>query len=207
MTFLCLYISRWWRQTWDTAPYFTVVIQSEARISTEHGIKIHIVIRVIIGWKCRNDTRWECSSPSIVTLWLKHTYEWLSLCQGNLPVTGGFPWQSLSNVKRWCFLCGWPVVIEPTAEKPLKSPWDVTVSVVVMMRINIAPFPCDMKYDNTIRIFGAVLEIADTARIKALCNGIWNLCTIYQISTNSCAFLSKISHRQFQNWFQLKGNY
>ena len=39
MTFLCLYISRWLRQTWDTAPYFTVVNQSEARISTEHGIK------------------------------------------------------------------------------------------------------------------------------------------------------------------------
>ena len=38
MTFLCLYISRWWRQTWDTPPYFTVVNQSEARISTEHGI-------------------------------------------------------------------------------------------------------------------------------------------------------------------------
>ena len=40
MTFLCLYISRWWRQTWDTAPYFTVVNQSEARISTEHGITL-----------------------------------------------------------------------------------------------------------------------------------------------------------------------
>ena len=42
MMFLCLYISRWWRQTWDTAPYFTVVNQSEARISTEHGIKQYI---------------------------------------------------------------------------------------------------------------------------------------------------------------------
>ena len=42
MTFLCLYISRWWRRTWDTAPYFTVVNQSEARISTEHGIYIYI---------------------------------------------------------------------------------------------------------------------------------------------------------------------
>ena len=42
MTFLCLYISRWWRQTWDTAPYFTVVNQSEARISTEHGISFDI---------------------------------------------------------------------------------------------------------------------------------------------------------------------
>ena len=31
-------VSRWWRQTWDTAPYSTVVNQSEARISTEHGI-------------------------------------------------------------------------------------------------------------------------------------------------------------------------
>ena len=41
MTFLRLYISRWWRQTWDTAPYFTVVNQSEARISTEHGIKVN----------------------------------------------------------------------------------------------------------------------------------------------------------------------
>ena len=37
-TFLCLYISCWWCQTWDTAPYFKVVNQSEARISTEHGI-------------------------------------------------------------------------------------------------------------------------------------------------------------------------
>ena len=37
-----LYISRWWRQTWDTAPYLTVVNQSEARISTEHGINIYI---------------------------------------------------------------------------------------------------------------------------------------------------------------------
>ena len=43
MTFLCLYISRWWRQTWDTAPYFTVVNQSEARISTEHGINVYII--------------------------------------------------------------------------------------------------------------------------------------------------------------------
>ena len=42
MTFLCLYISRWWRQTWDTAPYFTVVNKSEARISTEHGIRLLI---------------------------------------------------------------------------------------------------------------------------------------------------------------------
>ena len=42
MTFLCLYISRWWRQTWDTPPYLTVVNQSEARISTEHGISVYI---------------------------------------------------------------------------------------------------------------------------------------------------------------------
>ena len=48
MTFLCLYISRWWRQTWDTAPYFTVVNQSEARISTEHGINIHVSTRAAI---------------------------------------------------------------------------------------------------------------------------------------------------------------
>ena len=39
MTFLCLYISRWWRQTWDTAPYFTVFNQSEAII--EHGISVY----------------------------------------------------------------------------------------------------------------------------------------------------------------------
>ena len=42
MTFLCLYISRWWRQTWDMAPYFTVVNQSKARISTEHRIRGYI---------------------------------------------------------------------------------------------------------------------------------------------------------------------
>ena len=44
MTFVCLYISRWWRQTWDTAPYVTVVNQSEARISTEHGIKLMYLV-------------------------------------------------------------------------------------------------------------------------------------------------------------------
>ena len=48
MTFLCLYISRWWRQTWDTAPYFTVVNQSEARISTEHGKNVYIHIQVCV---------------------------------------------------------------------------------------------------------------------------------------------------------------
>ena len=42
MTFLCPYISHWWRQTWDMLLYFTVVTQSEARISTEHGITLFI---------------------------------------------------------------------------------------------------------------------------------------------------------------------
>ena len=32
------YTSRWWRQTWDTCLYLTVVSQSEARVITEHGI-------------------------------------------------------------------------------------------------------------------------------------------------------------------------
>ena len=48
MTFLCLYISRWWRQTWDTAPYFTVVNQSEARISTYVYIHIQVCVLVLI---------------------------------------------------------------------------------------------------------------------------------------------------------------
>ena len=38
MTFLSHYISRWWHQTCDTYIYFTVDSQSEARVSTEHGI-------------------------------------------------------------------------------------------------------------------------------------------------------------------------
>ena len=37
-TFLSLYISRWWRQTWHTRLYLTVVSQSEANVSTEHGM-------------------------------------------------------------------------------------------------------------------------------------------------------------------------
>ena len=45
MTFLCLYISRWWRQTWDAATYFTVVNQSKARISAEHGINNNILMK------------------------------------------------------------------------------------------------------------------------------------------------------------------
>ena len=40
MSFLSHYISRWWSQTWDTCIYFTVVSQSEARVSTDHGIKV-----------------------------------------------------------------------------------------------------------------------------------------------------------------------
>ena len=51
MTFLCLYISRWWRQTWDTASYFTVVNQSQAIISTEHGTSIYIYIYIYIQWE------------------------------------------------------------------------------------------------------------------------------------------------------------
>ena len=39
MKFISLYISRWWHQTWDTSIYFMVVSQSEASVSTEHGIK------------------------------------------------------------------------------------------------------------------------------------------------------------------------
>ena len=42
MTFLSLCISLWWRQTWEVSLYFTIVNQSEARISTEHGIKFCI---------------------------------------------------------------------------------------------------------------------------------------------------------------------
>ena len=34
-------------KTWDTAPYFTVVNQSEARISTEHGINIYISMKLV----------------------------------------------------------------------------------------------------------------------------------------------------------------
>ena len=52
MTFLCFYISRWWRQTWDTAPYFTTVNQSEGRISTEHGIILYIVRGILTGNWC-----------------------------------------------------------------------------------------------------------------------------------------------------------
>ena len=53
---------RWWRQTWDTAPYFTVVNQSEARISTEHGIILVTPclltrIREFIHTQHRNTTR------------------------------------------------------------------------------------------------------------------------------------------------------
>ena len=65
MTFLCLYILRWWRQTWDTAPYFTVVNQSEARISTEHGI--------------RGDILWVQSLIYDLPLTWLHQSDWLPL--------------------------------------------------------------------------------------------------------------------------------
>ena len=64
MTFLCLYISRWWRQTWDTAPYFTVVNQSEARISTEHGINMHIRCICNMNWIFVAITPVSCLTPA-----------------------------------------------------------------------------------------------------------------------------------------------
>ena len=42
VTFLSLYISHWWRQTLYTCLHFTVIIKSEAGVSTEHGIKLLI---------------------------------------------------------------------------------------------------------------------------------------------------------------------
>ena len=38
----------------------------------------------------------------------------LALCEGNPPVTGGFPSQQTSNVVLWCFL---PLVLTPTVEQ------------------------------------------------------------------------------------------
>ena len=46
MTFPSLYILRLWRQTWDTRLYLTVISQSEARVSTEHGMYIYIYVCV-----------------------------------------------------------------------------------------------------------------------------------------------------------------
>ena len=66
MMFLCLYISRWWHQTWDTAPYFTVVNQSEARISMEHGIKL-----LILAWDICFYHQSPHKSPHQITWWLR----------------------------------------------------------------------------------------------------------------------------------------
>ena len=61
MTFLCLYISGWWRQTWDTPLYFTVVNQTKARISTEHGISYDIIWYDMIRYnKIWYDKIWWC---------------------------------------------------------------------------------------------------------------------------------------------------
>ena len=53
MTFLCLYISRWWCQPWYTPLYFTVVNQSDARISTEHGIN-YMILHTTLQWQRQN---------------------------------------------------------------------------------------------------------------------------------------------------------
>ena len=57
MTSLSLYISHWWRQTWDTRLYFTVVSQSEARVNTEHAIKEFTTMRCWLEWLVLVNTR------------------------------------------------------------------------------------------------------------------------------------------------------
>ena len=52
----------------------------------------------------------------------------LVLCEGNPPVTGGFPSQRASNPELWWFLCCYPeYVVEQTIElkgfKGFKTPW------------------------------------------------------------------------------------
>ena len=42
-TFPSLNSSSSWRQTWDTCQYFTVVIQSEARVRNEHRLNIYVI--------------------------------------------------------------------------------------------------------------------------------------------------------------------
>ena len=57
------------------------------------------------------------------------------LCEGNPPVTGGFPSQKASNADLWCFLWSAPEMFEQSFETPVI--WDA------ITLIKIEPF-CDL---------------------------------------------------------------
>ena len=142
MTFLCLYISRWWRQTWDTPLYFTVVDQSEARISIEHGINNHIAMicdrhygsLAALQWRhnerhgVSNHQHFDCLFSRLFRRTSKKTSNRRvsGLCRGDSPVTGEFPAQRASdveNVSIW-----WRHHDRVSAETPVEYQSNLTTS-------------------------------------------------------------------------------
>ena len=51
---------------------------------------------------------WDNTTETYKTMmksWHGNCFKLLALCEGNPPVTGGFPSQRVSNAEFWCFLC------------------------------------------------------------------------------------------------------
>ena len=67
-------------------------------------------------------TFWQVSYCRVKSLW-RHDLEtfsaFLALCEGNPPVTGGFPSQRDDNVDKWCIIFYWQ---EPVVELIIKLP-------------------------------------------------------------------------------------
>ena len=64
-------------------------------------------------WPFVRGIHWSLvDSLSIISpLWGESTGHWwipsvlLAFCEGNLPITGGFPWWKTGNPDLWCFIC------------------------------------------------------------------------------------------------------
>ena len=64
-----LFISCWWHQTWDTCTYFTVISQSEVRVSTEHGIEHNIAYSTAAtGTENKSELIFKTDTPYLILM-------------------------------------------------------------------------------------------------------------------------------------------
>ena len=77
---------------------------------------------------------WDLNGSEYMILWHGKTSAWLSLYEGNLRVTGGFPSQRDRNAELWCFLsvCPNKMFDKQSSCQWFQMPWS-SCNVAVMM--------------------------------------------------------------------------
>ena len=88
----------------------TSTIPGHFSVGTWYEPYIHICISKQFNTQRVKTSQWNSNIFRV-------TGPWLTLCQGNPPVTGGFPLQRVSQVDPWCFLwCKSKQMVEQTVE-------------------------------------------------------------------------------------------